>query len=176
MYWIVLHYVVLWTRTGSLECECWQTSFSVWEANLLVVLRLAEHILALPVTGLIITTSTAIYCEHPACNTQYANLLYCDSSTGYIKWTVPTHSSFNGFLHSSCEGCSHPKAAIIQDVHGHLEPLPLLCRQAKRVNWVDQSQSQTSLVAWEWGWGMTFDIKVASSGKCFVGPANSDVV
>ena len=37
--------------------------------NLLVVLRLAEHILALPVTGLIITTSVM----------QYSNILrtYC---------------------------------------------------------------------------------------------------
>ena len=38
--------------------------------NLLVALRLAEHVPALPVTGSIITTSdcnTAIYCDHLAC-------------------------------------------------------------------------------------------------------------
>ena len=55
--------------------------------NLLVVLRLAERILGLPVTGLIITTpvycNTAIYCEHLACNMQYANMPYCDSPSWY---------------------------------------------------------------------------------------------
>jgi len=44
--------------------------------------------LLFPVTGLIVTTSdcnTAIYCEHRACNTQYANLLYCDSSNAFSR-------------------------------------------------------------------------------------------
>ena len=73
---------IVWTRTGSLECECWQTSFSAWEPkkiNILAVLRLAEHnytdlIITVPVLQYVIS-----YCEHLACNIQHANLLYCNS-------------------------------------------------------------------------------------------------
>jgi len=49
--------------------------------------------LLFPVTGLIVTTSdcnTAIYCEHLACNMQYTNLLYCDSSNPLTH--TPTHT------------------------------------------------------------------------------------
>jgi len=48
----------------------------------LIFLTLVEHTLALPVTGLIITTFVLQHSsEHLACNMQYANLMYCDSST-----------------------------------------------------------------------------------------------
>ena len=51
--------------------------FCMKAISLLVVLRLAEHILALPVTDLHLYCNTAIYF---ACNMQYANLPCCNSS------------------------------------------------------------------------------------------------
>ena len=54
---------IVWTGTQSLYVNVDKLLFSLWKPkaiNLLVVLRLAEHILSLPVTGLLITSSVCI--------------------------------------------------------------------------------------------------------------------
>ena len=54
----------------------------------------------------------------------------------------PTHSSLDNLFHGSSESCCHPKATIVQDVHGHLKPLSFLYRQTNTHVLVNLTQTQ----------------------------------
>ena len=106
-----------------------ELSFSLWKPkaiNLLIVLRLAEHVLALPVTGLIITTSVL----------QYSNILwtYCmqyaicqfvvlwSLSTFTFQWS--THNTHNmlqyiaTYWYKYCDSSSH-KGCSLRELVGN---------------------------------------------------------
>jgi len=79
---------IVWTRTRSLKCECWQTSFSLWKPkaiNFLVVLWLAEHTVQQEnfewCKFLYISYEASTY-ENKNCENFYGSKIQCQFWTG----------------------------------------------------------------------------------------------